>query len=265
MRTQRNQLADILIRRGVLTLLQLEQALQEQQRTGGQLVPLLAQLELAQEEQVMHALSEELGLPIAILDGIRQIPPEALRRVPLSLCEKYDVLPIGYNGRHNRLQVAMSDPTEHKVLQLLRSKSASEIDPHVAVPTAIRNAIQTYYKDTVIQGFQHSDFQRSEGPFSLLSPQQEPATMVYPAPAPSPPPASTPPQDPPLSTPATDEPTPQSVHFLPTPSQASLPPVQHEELLALAHRIKYLEHELQQLRSTVTQLEDKLKLLEHKK
>ena len=144
MRNQ-SKLGEILIQTGLIKPAQIDQVYKEQQHWGGRLAPLLIEMGLIGETHLVQFLHQELRLPIAALNGARQIPLEALRRVPVNLCERFDIIPIGYDGLHNRLQVGMLDPTEQNIMQELRSTTGHEIDPYVAELTAIRRSIRVYF------------------------------------------------------------------------------------------------------------------------
>ena len=146
MRTQPSQLPDILKRTGILSSADLERVFQEQQQWGGRFAPLLVEMGLVREDFLVKTLSRELRLPIATLDGMRQIDPEALRRVPVGLCERFDVMPIGIErGARQMLKLAMSDPTETHVLQEIHQQSSMEIQVFVGGVTAIRRAVRIYF------------------------------------------------------------------------------------------------------------------------
>lgn len=145
MRVQTSQIPDILRRAGILSSADLNRVFQEQQQWGGRLAPLLVEMGLVREDFLVQTLSRELRLPIATLDGMRQIDPESLRRVPVALCERYDLMPIGFDRQRNLLQVAMSDPTEQHVLQEVRQVAGAELQLFVGGVTAIRRAVRIYF------------------------------------------------------------------------------------------------------------------------
>tara|TARA_B100000609_G_scaffold199669_1_gene206137 strand:+ start:15388 stop:16413 length:1026 start_codon:yes stop_codon:yes gene_type:complete len=285
MRTPNNPLADILMRAGLISPSQLEQVFQEQQRWGGRLIPLLVEMGLIQETRLVQMLSQEMRLSVATLDGMRQIPPEALRRVPVALCERYDVIPIGYDGRHNRLQVAMSDPTEQVVLQEVRTVSNSEIDPYVAGVTSIRRAIRIYfYGESTAEvlrvvpdlhpeafgGYKNPPPAMSHGDLSGPIPSVPSGQWTGPS-IPTtnyqhPPPrkGSYPPERPPNSRDSYDARGAANKSFGSRPPERSGVPTgprpttpESEHIAGLERKVDILEREIHKLRNTFNQLEDK--------
>ncbi|MCK6508932.1 hypothetical protein L6R29_03050 [Myxococcota bacterium] len=145
MRVQASQIPDILRRAGILSSADLNRVFQEQQQWGGRLAPLLVEMGLVREDFLVKTLSRELRLPIATLDGMRQIDPDALRRVPVALCERYDLLPVGMERTRGLLQVAMSDPTEQHVLKEVHQAAGMDLQLFVGGVTAIRRAVRIYF------------------------------------------------------------------------------------------------------------------------
>lgn len=140
-----SQLADILLRAGLVTQDKVDEAYLEQRQWGGNLAPMMVEMGFLREEQLVQTLSQYLRLPIATLDGMRQIAPEALQRLPVPFCERFDLMPIGLDPRRNLLQVAMSDPSDTALIGEIRKLAGMEVEIFVAGTTSIRRAIRIYF------------------------------------------------------------------------------------------------------------------------
>jgi len=139
-------LSELLLKTGVLSSPQLDTIYKEMEKWGGRLINLVVEMGLIPEESLAQLLSRELRLPVLKLNEMLNIPPHALERLPLVLCEKSDAIPLSYDNQRNILQIAISDPTDPHIFQELKAVSkASHIEAHIATTTSIRRAIQIYY------------------------------------------------------------------------------------------------------------------------
>ncbi len=88
-------------------------------------------------------LSEKYRVPVIDL-GNYEILEETVRIVPKALCEKHTLVPITRAGAS--LIVAMIDPTNLEAIDDLKMETGYNIEPVLATDTAIRAAIDKYYR-----------------------------------------------------------------------------------------------------------------------
>jgi len=72
------------------------------------------------------------------------IQPEALQLIPEAMARKYSVIPLEING--NVLQVAMANPADILALEALTTRTQLRIEPEVASPEEIQEAIDFNYQ-----------------------------------------------------------------------------------------------------------------------
>src|SRR5262249_33742558 len=132
----------ILLEQNVLTDEQLQQAIGEQRRTGELLGAALVRMGFVSEDILVGCLHRQLGLPVVDLNEC--VPePEALALIKEELAKKHIALPIVAEKR--TLQVAMADPLNVAALEDLRFHSNRYIQPLLARPSTIAEAIERYY------------------------------------------------------------------------------------------------------------------------
>jgi len=138
---------DILVARGKLTAMRLQQVLTTQRELEGNDL-LLGEALVADgtvsELDVVRAISEQTGIPF--ISGQRLLDTataEALRLVPVDKAEKWKVCPIAMIDRH--LWVAMRDPRDIRLTDQLRFVSNHPVNGVFATETALRKAIQKHY------------------------------------------------------------------------------------------------------------------------
>ncbi len=137
-----SRIGDILIELGYLTSDRLEQAIRGQNGNGTRFGEYLCRLGLIHEEDLTHALAVQCGIARVQLAD-REIPEEALRRLPADLAQRYQALPLAVRG--GRIEVAMADPFDPRALEDLSAVCGVEIEPSYARPSELAEAIRRHY------------------------------------------------------------------------------------------------------------------------
>jgi len=137
-----NLLGQLLVQSGFITIAQLEQALAEQQKTGGLLGSVLVRLGFIDEEELCHILSTQFGIKYLKLKNIK-IPPAAIESVPAKFATHYKLIPIDI--RDDTITVALSNPLDIHVLDDLKLLLKKEIETVLSGESDIIEAIKKYY------------------------------------------------------------------------------------------------------------------------
>jgi len=101
------RLGDLLVREGLITRDQLDQALVEQKNTGMRLGYCLVKLGFVQELEITKALARQYKMPAVDLSRF-EVDPKIIKLVPADVAVKHMVLPLKREGR--TLTVAVADP-----------------------------------------------------------------------------------------------------------------------------------------------------------
>jgi type IV pilus assembly protein PilB len=140
---QTRRLGDLLVAEGLITDVQLKQALAEQKGKTDKLGSVLVKLGFITEEQLIGFLSRQYGIPSITLDKI-EIDADTLKLVPTAIALKYEVLPVKRIG--GTLTLAMADPTNVFALDDIAFMTNLQILPVVAPQAALRKGIEKYYE-----------------------------------------------------------------------------------------------------------------------
>ena len=143
MATEHKRLGDLLIDENIITPQDLTDAIAEQRRSGELLGATLVRMGMVSESQLMKALQVQLGLPLMDLAEV-VADEQALSLIKEDVARKYSALPLEIEGRKT-LIVAMADPLNVAALEDLRFHSGMFIQPVLAMPSAIIEAIERYY------------------------------------------------------------------------------------------------------------------------
>ena len=138
----RKRIGEILIEAGLIDEDGLRSALVEQRRRGGPLGRALVDLKLVAEESLVVALSRQLGVPVVDLDTI-EVPQAVIDLIPGELCETWGVVPFAQPMKF--LDLAMSDPSNLRVIDELQVRTNLNVRSYLAGPKAIERALGRYY------------------------------------------------------------------------------------------------------------------------
>jgi len=144
MQHHRPRLGDVLVAAKVITREQLDLALREQSSWGGRLGQNLLSLGFIDEARLTSAIGAHLGLPTVDLDRAR-LPPDVNRLLPLELCERYGLMPLGAKEHEGKLLLACFDPTDQQAQSAVRRTAGLIPVIHVATASSIDRAIRKYF------------------------------------------------------------------------------------------------------------------------
>jgi len=120
------KIGEILVAAGLLKEEQLADALRSQSQLGGTLGENLIRLAFLTEEELLKALSEQLGMQHINLAKI-EVPAAVQRLVKMETVRLRRLLPIGFEGK--RLVVGMVDPTDLSALTEVEFQSGHATKP----------------------------------------------------------------------------------------------------------------------------------------
>jgi len=146
--TKRIELADVLLRQGLINQQDLKKAQEYQEEKGGTLSEVLVRLKFVKEEQVVIGLAEQLGIPHMKLSHYI-LDPKVMKMIPARVVRKEKVIPLSRSG--NTLTVATADPLNVLMIDNLRAITGCNIQAIVATPSEINQVIGDYYS-TVATG-----------------------------------------------------------------------------------------------------------------
>lgn len=140
------RLGDVLLERGLITQDQLQTALAEQRRSSETLGRIVVELGLVGETVMRNVLAEALNHEA--VDLVEIVPQtEALAMVPKAFAQRHGIFPILYDSASKHMVVAMSNPMNVSVLDLLQARleGGATISPRLAGEADVATAIDRYY------------------------------------------------------------------------------------------------------------------------
>jgi type IV pilus assembly protein PilB len=141
-----DRIGDLLLEEGLVTREALKEALDRQKVEGGRLGYHLVRLGQVSEEDLVHILSEQFGMPAIDLRSLYpHVERDLLQLIPEGISMRYTVFPVHKTG--NVLTLAMADPTNVVALDDIRFRTGCEVEPVLASEFAIKEAIEHSYEE----------------------------------------------------------------------------------------------------------------------
>lgn len=148
-------LGAILLENSTLTQEQLEEALNYQREKAVKLGEALIQLKFLRNEDILKALSIQLGIPYLNKVDSEAISSDVVSQLPLNYAKKNEVLPL--RKENGAIIVAMADPLNHYVMDDLRLVYNQPIRPVIASSYEIMGAINNAYNKMSDMGEQAAE------------------------------------------------------------------------------------------------------------
>lgn len=138
----RQNIGELLVRKNLINIDQLEKAKREQKQAGGSFTSTLVKMGYVKDKDLTSFISEQTGVPAIDLDEF-EIEEEALKALPKDLCLKHKVFPISKSG--NVLVVAFADPSNLFIKDDVQFISRCKVEVVLASEISIERAISKYY------------------------------------------------------------------------------------------------------------------------
>jgi hypothetical protein len=142
LRVVRKKIGDLLLERGAITHAQLTSALEEQKKKGGYLSQHLIYLGSATELDIATCLSNQYNFAYLPLKNY-VVSRDILETIPLKWIKIYTLLPVDRIG--SILSVAMADPLNEGVIQMLQQVTGCEIMIFISTYSELNQAIDKYF------------------------------------------------------------------------------------------------------------------------
>ncbi len=136
-------LGNILLEYTSLTETQLEEGLALQHEKNIKLGEALVQLKFLRTEDILKAVSIQLGIPYLNELVTDEIPLDIVQKIPINFAKRNELLPLKKNGEE--LEVAIADPINVHALDDLRVLLGMPIHPIIASSARILDAINDLY------------------------------------------------------------------------------------------------------------------------
>ena len=136
-------LGEYLLNKGMITRAQLQEAIEEQQRTNRKLRDIFTSRGFVKEEDIAQAISDQLDLVFKDISDY-QIDTNVLSLIPMQMILRLEIVPLFKLG--DSLTIAAANPLDMDGIdELSRLSGGLRIKLIISTPQAIKTAIEKYY------------------------------------------------------------------------------------------------------------------------
>jgi type IV pilus assembly protein PilB len=139
-----NPLLALIKEQGLIDDLQLDEVIQEQQRSGKPISQVLHDFGIVEIETQLAIVAAHLGTEVVNLED-HELTPEVVALIPASTARMYQCVPVADYG--SVLQVALADPMNPTVVDEIGFVARKEVQVLVADATQIAKLIDKYYPE----------------------------------------------------------------------------------------------------------------------
>src|SRR5579864_515158 len=145
MAKQQKKLGELLVEWGAVTQKDVQRALEHAKKQSLRIGEALIDLKLCPDSAVYKALATQHNMEFVDLDK-SSVPPNAVSLIPDDLMRKYLILPLG--TENGRLRVAVHDPLDLEMLDILRFRLHKEIRTVLAPRSRIKSILDEMFNTT---------------------------------------------------------------------------------------------------------------------
>lgn len=139
----KKRIGELLMEAGLISRVQLEEALRVQRETGGKTAEILIRLGFIEPARFMQFLTRTSQAPSVDLCNY-EIPEDVVKLVPREFALKHEVFPIDKLSR--LLTLGMAFPLDSRTIQELEQQTGLRVKPVLCRAEDVRLAINRYYR-----------------------------------------------------------------------------------------------------------------------
>ncbi len=164
-----SRIGDVLVRQGVISDVQLAQAVEHAQQQSSAVSTALIKSGFVREQDLTSALSKQYNLPVIQIDE-QDVQPHVLGLIPQSIAHKHLLLPLELRG--NTLTVAMVDPSNIVAVNDIKFITGHDIRVVLASESDLRAHLEKFYESSVSYDSIIGDL-AEDGDVEVLGPESE--------------------------------------------------------------------------------------------
>jgi hypothetical protein len=136
-------LASLLVRDQIVSVRKIEEAIQRQVISGGELDTVLLELEAVPEDTLAAYRAAVYALPVATRQEVTAVVADTVALVPREVAERHRLIPLGVEGRS--LAVAVAKPLGKQDQEQLGFLLGFDLSPRIATEPRITMALVQHY------------------------------------------------------------------------------------------------------------------------
>src|SRR6266446_5041225 len=140
---------DILLNEKLLTLTQVQEIKIKYANTGKSIESILLEENLISPEKIAEAKAQLFGIPFLNLNNT-SFSPEAMHFIPRVVADRFQLIPISYNGQTKTISIAMGNPADLEAVQFVRQKTGLNVKVFAASAQQVLDNIALQYRQELV-------------------------------------------------------------------------------------------------------------------
>ena len=142
------KLGRVLTKMGKVTREQVQEAIDIQQTKKAKIGEILVELGYVTKKDVLEALAGQQGLAFYDLAGVDALDGAAVEAVPAETAQAYQVVPIAFEQKGKKLEIALKDPNNFRAIDDLRLLMGFNVTAYVSDPADVERLLKKHFSRT---------------------------------------------------------------------------------------------------------------------
>ncbi|MBX3353087.1 MAG: type II secretion system ATPase GspE [Phycisphaeraceae bacterium] len=139
------KLGRVLTKLGKVSREQVQEALDIQKNKKAPIGEILVELGYVTKRDVLEALAGQQGLSFYDLSGVETLEAEAVDAVPAETAQAYQVVPITFQQKGRKIEIALKDPNNFRAIDDLRLLMGFNVTAYVADPADVDRLLKKHF------------------------------------------------------------------------------------------------------------------------
>ena len=139
------KLGRVLTKLGKVSREQVQEALDIQKTKKAPIGEILVELGYVTKRDVLEALAGQQGLSFYDLSGVDSLEQEAVDAVPAETAQAYQVVPITFQPKGRKIEIALKDPNNFRAIDDLRLLMGFNVTAFVADPADVDRLLKKHF------------------------------------------------------------------------------------------------------------------------
>lgn len=138
----------VLTKMGKVTREQVQEAIDIQKTKKAKIGEILIELGYVTKRDVLEALAGQQGLGFHDLSDVEELESEAVDAIPAETAQAYQVVPISYNPKGKKVEIALKDANNFRAIDDLRLLMGFNVTAYVSDPADVDRLLKKHFSRT---------------------------------------------------------------------------------------------------------------------
>ncbi len=142
------KLGRVLTKMGKVTREQVQEAIDIQKTKKAKIGEILVELGYVSKTDVLEALAGQQGIAFYDLSGVESLDAPVVDSIPAETAQAYQVVPISFQEKGRKIEVALKDPNNFRAVDDLRLLMGFNVTAYVSDPSDVERLLKKHFNRT---------------------------------------------------------------------------------------------------------------------